>query len=32
MSVLGTDDLNDYINDYEIKLDSKIRRLVESYE
>jgi len=32
MSVLGTDDLNDYINDYEIKLDSKIRRLVESYD
>jgi len=32
MSVLGTDELNDYINDYNIKLNPKIKRLVESYE
>jgi len=32
MAVLGTDDLNDYINDYGIKLHPKIKRLIESYE
>jgi len=32
MSVLGTDELNDYINDYNIKLNPKIKRLVESYD
>jgi casein kinase II subunit alpha len=32
MAVLGTDDLHDYINDYNIKLSSKIKRLLESYE
>jgi len=32
MAVLGTDDLHNYINDYDIKLSSKISRLVESYD
>jgi len=32
MAVLGTDDLRDYINDYEIKLSSVIKKIVEDYE
>jgi len=32
MAVLGTDDLHDYINDYNITLNSKIKRIVESYD
>jgi len=32
MAVLGTEDLNEYISTYDIKLNPKIRRLVESYD
>jgi len=32
MAVLGTDDLNEYISDYNIKLNPKIQRMIESYD
>jgi len=32
MSVLGTDDLRDYIKDYEINLSLDIKKIIEDYE